>query len=85
MIDRQRKELCYNCDEKFVKGHNCKEQKLFHMDMLSPPTSKEVTPEDPQEEDDQDQPQPKLKTKSQEDAQKEDIISLHALSRISSL
>lgn len=56
MVDLQCKGLCYNCDEKFVKGHKCKEQTLFHMDMHVPPTSEEVTLEGPQEEDDQDQP-----------------------------
>jgi hypothetical protein len=47
MVDRKHKGLCYNCNEKFVKGHKFKEQNLFHMDMHVPPTSKEVTQEVP--------------------------------------
>ena len=48
MVDRQCKGLCYNYDEKFVKGHKCKEHKLFHMDMQESPTIEEVIPEGPQ-------------------------------------
>jgi hypothetical protein len=29
MAERQLKGLCYNCDDKYFLGHNCKEQKLF--------------------------------------------------------
>jgi hypothetical protein len=29
MAKRQLKGLCYNCDEKYFMGHNCKEQNIF--------------------------------------------------------
>ena len=35
MEDRQKRGLCYNCDEKYSRGHKCKEQKLFHIDVTS--------------------------------------------------
>ena len=57
MDGRKHKGLCYNCEEKFVKGYKYKEQKLFHMDMQEQRNSKEVTTESLQQEDDQDQPQ----------------------------
>ena len=47
MVDRKHKGLCYKCDEKFVKDHKSKEQKLFHMDMQEPPTIEEVILEGP--------------------------------------
>ena len=39
----QPKGLCYNCDKKFVKGHKCREQKFFHMDMHVLPTLEKFT------------------------------------------
>jgi hypothetical protein len=36
MVKHQRLQLFYNCDEKIFKGHKCKEQKLFHMDVSQP-------------------------------------------------
>jgi len=35
MADRQKRGLCYNCDEKYNLGHKCKEHKLFHIDATS--------------------------------------------------
>ena len=32
------KGLCYNCDGKFTQGHQCTEQKLYLLDVVSPPT-----------------------------------------------
>jgi hypothetical protein len=29
MVECQVKGLCYNCDEKYFPGHNCKEQNIF--------------------------------------------------------
>ena len=29
--------LCYNCDGKFTQGHQCTEQKLYLLDVVSPP------------------------------------------------
>ena len=34
------KGLCYICDEKFTRGHRCVEQKLYLLDVDSPPTPK---------------------------------------------
>ena len=33
MANHERKGLCYKCDEKYVKGHRCREQKLFQKDV----------------------------------------------------
>ena len=38
MQERLEKGLCYNCDEKFTRGHKCVEQKLYLLDVDSPPT-----------------------------------------------
>ena len=37
MWERREKGLCYNCDEKFTRGHRCVEQKLYLLDVDSPP------------------------------------------------
>lgn len=29
MMERRRQGLCYNCDEPFIRGHQCK--RLFHL------------------------------------------------------
>ena len=31
------KGLCYNCDGKFTQGHQCTKQKLYLLDVVSPP------------------------------------------------
>jgi len=49
MADRKIRGLCYNCDEKWARGHKCKEQKLFLMDVPSPPTSQEPIIKEPEE------------------------------------
>jgi len=36
MEDRRKKGLCYNCDEKFVHGHRCTQQKLYLLDADAP-------------------------------------------------
>ena len=37
MQERQEKGLCYNCDEKFTRGHRCVQKKLYLLDVDSPP------------------------------------------------
>ena len=37
MRERRGKGICYNCDEKFTRGHRCVEQKLYLLDVDSPP------------------------------------------------
>ena len=32
MDERREKGLCFNCDNKYSKGHNCTEKKLFYID-----------------------------------------------------
>ena len=46
MEDRQHKGLCYNCDEKYVWGYCCREQKLFHIDVSTNPDMEEVALEE---------------------------------------
>jgi len=40
MRARREKGLCYNCDEKFTRGHRCIEQKLYLLDVDSLPETK---------------------------------------------
>ena len=58
MENRKRKGLCYNCDEKYVWGHRCREQKLFHIDASTTPEMEEVGLEEPSVEDINEQPIP---------------------------
>jgi hypothetical protein len=30
--ERKEKDLCFNCDNKYSKGHKCGEKKLFYID-----------------------------------------------------
>ena len=39
MQARREKRLCYNCDETFTRGHRCVQQKLYLLDVDSPPAS----------------------------------------------
>ena len=32
MDERREKSLCFNCDNKYSKGHKCGEKKLFYID-----------------------------------------------------
>ena len=34
---RREKGICYNCDGKFTRGHQCTEQKLYPLDVISQP------------------------------------------------
>lgn len=83
MVDRQRKGLCYNCDEKYVKSHHCREQKLFHIDVSTTPEMDEVGPEEPLVEEINEQPLPVADTVELAAFTEEAIISLHALSGVS--
>jgi hypothetical protein len=84
IADRQRKGLCYNCDEKWVKGHRCREQKLFHMDVNVSVTVDEVSPKEiSEEESEQTPPIPDIVDPA--NSQEEAIISLHAISGIQTL
>ena len=37
MRECREKGICYNCDKKFTRGHRCVEQKLYLLDVDSPP------------------------------------------------
>ena len=37
MQECRKKGLCYNCDKKFTRGDRCVEQKLYLLDVASPP------------------------------------------------
>ena len=84
-IDRQHKALCYNCDEKYVKGHYFHEQNLFHMDISFTPEIEYLGQEKPSEEETNEQhlQAPDIVTPST--SNKEAIISLHALFSIYTL
>lgn len=41
MQTHHKKGLCYNCDEKFTRGHRCVQQKLYLLDVDSSPKVKE--------------------------------------------
>ena len=30
--EKKAKEICYDCDRKYIKGHKCTENKLFYID-----------------------------------------------------
>ncbi|MGD0460848.1 MAG: hypothetical protein ABSC21_24290, partial [Terriglobia bacterium] len=73
------KGLCYNCDEKFTRGHRCVQQKLYLLDVDSPPAL-ELGEEATDTVDDQvDIQHPPVETPSQEDPPK---ISLHAVNGV---
>ena len=36
MKEHRKEGLCYNCDEKFVCGHHCTQQKLYLLDVDAP-------------------------------------------------
>ena len=37
MLAHREKGLCYNCDGKFTRGHQCTKQKLYLLDVVSLP------------------------------------------------
>jgi hypothetical protein len=70
--ERKEKGLCFNCDNKYSKGHKCGEKKLFYIDY--------------EEEEEQEQEQKPSQDEYVEEIYFEDItptISCHALARIS--
>jgi hypothetical protein len=83
MADRQRRGLYYNCDEKYAPSHRCKEHKLFQIDMTTQDLIKDIniveTPE-LQFEDTNTQIQADIEPPF---SHEEPLISLHALSGIS--
>jgi hypothetical protein len=83
MADRQRKGLGYNCDETSICGHCCKQKNLFHIDVSTHPEMEEVGPEEPSVEDIDEQPVPILDKVKLSTSTEEAIISLHALSSVS--
>ncbi|CAF4283327.1 unnamed protein product [Adineta steineri] len=83
MVDSQCKGLCYNCDEKYVKGHHCREQNLFHIDANTTPEIEEMGLEEPCIEEINEQPFPVPDTVELAASIEEAIISLHALSCVS--
>ena len=42
MEDHQKRGLYYNCDEKYSTSNECKEQRLFHIDMTPYTDSEEL-------------------------------------------
>jgi hypothetical protein len=46
MVKHQCLHLFYNCDEKYFKGHKCKEHKLFQMDVSPHDYLKDILVED---------------------------------------
>ena len=49
MIENQKHGIYYNCDEKYVLNHICKEWKLFQIYVTSPPPTEALTMEDTHE------------------------------------
>ena len=66
---------CYNCDDKFTRGHICVEQKLYLLDVDSPPAPEIFyDAQDPTDDDGDIQQLPALEDQPE--------ISLHALARV---
>ena len=45
MDERRSKGLCFNCDNKYSKGHECGEKKLFYIDCEEDEEKEKETPE----------------------------------------
>ena len=84
MVDRKRKILCYNYDEKFVRVHKCHEYKLFQIDVNSQHTLEDAPTKELPEVEEPNQYQGKQETGEPKASLEEAFISLHALSGISS-
>ena len=82
MADRQRNGLCHNCDEKYVKGHRCCEQEIFHMDVSSTPKMEDLGLEEPSKEEPNEQTFLVQDTVEPSSFTMEAVISLHALSGV---
>ena len=83
MANRQCKGLCYNYDETYVKGHRFHEQKCFHIDVNTTPEIEEMGLEEPSREEINGQPLLVPNTVELAASTEEAIISLHALSGVS--
>ena len=83
MAYHQHKGLCYNYDEKYVKGHCFSEQNLFHIDVSTNPEMEELGPEEPSLEEINEQPFPVPETVELSASTKDAIISHHALLGVS--
>lgn len=80
MAERRKQGLCYYCNEKYSRGHKCKEPKFFQIDATDHSSSEEAPPfEEPEEEDEDNQLDNALLATPDEP-----VISLHALAGISS-
>jgi len=44
MDDCRRQGLCFNCNEKYARGHNCVCQRLFFLDLSEEDEAEDVTP-----------------------------------------
>jgi hypothetical protein len=77
MAKRQVKDLCYNCDDKKISGHKCKEQNIF-MAILE-----DVSKEDVENPFVSKSPQPTDITPPSDPPKVEPIISLNALTGFS--
>ena len=83
MEDCQRRGLYYNCDEKYAPDHRCKEQKLFQIDMTTQALTEDTTTEDTLELQIEDTNTPTQGDIKLNFPHEEPLISLHALSGIS--
>ena len=83
MENQQCEGIFYNYDEKYVKGHRCHEQNIFHMDVNSTPIVEDLDQEEPLEVEATEKPSPKLDIIGPATSPDETIISLHSSSGIS--
>jgi hypothetical protein len=77
MDERQLKELCYNCDEKYFLGHKCKEQNIFMA------ISEDISEDDVETPLMSESPEITDITHPSDPPEAEPIISLNALTRFS--
>jgi hypothetical protein len=77
MAECQLKGLCYNCDEKYFRGHKCKEQKIFMA------ISEEILEEDEETPSMSESPESTYITPPSDPSEVEPVISLDALTRFS--
>ena len=73
MDERQLKGLCYNCDDKYFSGHQCKEQNIFMA------ISKEISEEDEETPSVSESPKSTDITPPSDPPEVELVISLNAL------
>jgi hypothetical protein len=83
MEDHQRCGLYYNCDEKYALGHRCKEHKLFQIDMTTQALTEDISIEETPELQVEDTNTLNSGGYEPPFSHEEPLISLHALSGIS--